>query len=665
MPLHPDRHRAPARRVRFVRLPGVALAAWLGAALPGHASDLSALSLEALLDVRIVGASKYRQKQSEVAAAVSVITRQEIKAFGWRTLDEALASLPGVHLTYDRQYTNLGTRGFGLPGDFNTRVLITINGNRVNDPIFDTGVVGREFPLDLALVERIEFVPGPGGAVYGQNAMFGVVNIVTRRGADLDGAELAVSYQRPQSQHERRASWGRSFDDGTDVLLSASALRSHGEDRFLDFGTAGVAGVAAGLDGERDNEFFARLVRGAWSFDLVHGNRHKSDPTGGYFSDPLVPGQNQQERHTSAQLQYERGFAGDTLQLSGRLFAGRHRYDSSLSYAGSWFAYPAASDWHGIELRLLSTAWVGHKLMLGIEAQDNTRVDQHIVDRAAPANALIRSPGHRVGVYVQDEWRLADTLTATAGLRVDRNSSTGSRASPRAGLIWQAAPLTSIKALYGRAYRAPNAYERDYEDGVAQLANPSLKGESVDTLEVVADHRVGRDLLLTGSVYRWAMNDLIVLGIDPASGLPQYRSGDRIDARGVELAANRTWDSGMRLRASVSSQHVSDAGGAALPNSPRWLGKLNFSAPLPAGLYLGYELRYTGERLTLDGTRLGGHVLSHLHLGATALAKRLELTLGIRNLFDKRHAHPGADTNWQNAFEQDGRSVLVGLLYRL
>ncbi len=129
------------------------------------------------MNITVVGGSKYAQKQSEVAAAVSIITRDEIRAFGWRTLAEALASLPGIHTTNDRQYTYLGTRGFGLPGDLTARVLININGNRVNDPVYDGGPVGRDFPLDLALVERIEFIPGPGGAVYGQNAMFGVVNV--------------------------------------------------------------------------------------------------------------------------------------------------------------------------------------------------------------------------------------------------------------------------------------------------------------------------------------------------------------------------------------------------------------------------------------------------------------------------------------------------------
>ena len=154
------------------------------------AEDLNNLSLEDLLKLNVTGASKYEQKPNQVAANVKIITRNEIKSYGWRTIDEALASLPGVYTNNDRQTTNLGARGFGIPGDFTTRVLLTIDGNRVNDALYDQAPLGRMFPVDIDLIERIEFIPGPGGAVYGQNALFGVINVVTRKGAGIDATEV-------------------------------------------------------------------------------------------------------------------------------------------------------------------------------------------------------------------------------------------------------------------------------------------------------------------------------------------------------------------------------------------------------------------------------------------------------------------------------------------
>lgn len=652
------------------------------------AEDITQLSLEQLLEVNVIGASKYVQKQEDVAAAVSIISRSEIKAFGWRTLDDALASLPGIHGTYDRQYHYIGTRGFGLPGDFTTRLLLTINGNRINDVVYDYAISGRAFPLDMDLIERIEFIPGPGGAVYGQNALFGVVNVVTRDGAGVDGAELAAAYQNPQSARQGRATWGKKLDNGLDVLLSASAYKARGEDHFFEYpGASGVndffwlpseSGVARGMDGEKDKEVFAHLARGPWSFDFSYGDRRKDDPTAQYFSEPLRPGQYQGEKHLLTQLQYQDTVAGGTLQVSGRLFLGRERYAALFFYPDSgglpssipWLA-TGSSDWQGVEMRLLSTAWSGHKLLLGLEYQNNSRQDQTNEDTANPANSIvIPGSGWRAGIYAQDEWTLGETLTATLGLRFDRNNVTGNAVSPRAALIWKATPDTHVKALYGRAHRAPNAFERDYFDGVSQVANPSLDGEIIDTLELVLDHRAGQNLSLRGSVYQWSMKGLVTLGVDPATShlpkpLSQYQTGEDVEARGIELSADQTWNWGGRLRGSLSYQDVAYASGGGLDNSPRLLGKLNFSGPLAAtGLRFGYELQYYAKRQSLDGTNLDGYWLSNLNLSANTGIKGLEVSLGLYNLFDARYAHPGSDINWQNALEQDGRSARLKLDYR-
>jgi len=635
--------------------------------------DVTQMSLEQLLDVTIIGASKYEQRQDAVAAAVSVITRDEIKAFGWRTVSEILASLPGIYTTYDRQYTYLGTRGFGLPGDFNTRILLAVNGNRVNEVVYDSASFDRVLPVDIDLIERIEFIPGPGGAVYGQNALFGVVNVVTRSGAGVDGTELAGSYQIPQSARQGRATWGKTLDNGLDVLVSATAYKSDGEDLFFEFPGATEAphfyanesGVAYGMDGEEDKELFASLARGPWSFDLSYGDRRKDDPTATYLSEPLVSGQYQRDRYLVTQLQYQDSYADETLHLLARLFLGRHRYTGQFSY-GTPYSYKGFSDWQGVEVRLLSTTWAGHKLMIGMEYQDNSRRDQSNEDQIDPANnLLIAGSGWRLGVYAQDELALSETLTATLGLRFDSNDVTDNEWSPRAALIWKASPNTTVKGLYGRAHRAPNAYEADFEDAVSQVANPSLEGESIDTLELVIDQRVRRNLNVRASLYHWKMRGLVTLGTDPLSGLSQYQSGEDIEANGVELSADTTWDWGGRLRGSLSYQDVAYASGTGLDNSPRYLGKLNLSGPLAAtGLRFGYELQYTSERQAIDGSDLDGYWLSNLQLSSYTWVRGLEVSLGLYNLFDTRYEHPGADINWQNALEQDGRSARLKLSYR-
>jgi outer membrane receptor protein involved in Fe transport len=633
-------------------------------ALAAKPTDLSSLSLEQLLQVTVVGATKYEQKQSEVAAAVSVITRAEIKTFGWRTLGEALASLPGVSTTYDRQYGYLGMRGFGLPGDLNTRTLITIDGNRVNDPVFDQGPNGRDFPLDIDLIERIEFIPGPGGAIYGQNAMFGVVNVVTRRGADLDGTELSVAREHLPRQTEGRASWGRRFDSGLEMLMSASVLRANGQDLYFDYGASGIAGVARGSDGEENKQLMMQVTEGAWTAHFITGHHRKYDPTAAYLSDPLVSGQLQEDRRSVGQVQYQDQFAGDTVQLLARLFAGSEHYTSTLNFGGP-FAGPAQGEWTGAEVRLLLTSFDGHKLLFGTELQDNRKQDQYNLDLNHPEkNISIRNKGYRAGVYVQDEWRIADTLTATMGLRFDRDKISHWEASPRAALIWNPSTESTVKALYGRAHRAPNAFERDYHDDTTQVANPALSGETIDTFEWIVDHRLRPDFAVRASAYQWVMRDLVTLGVDPSSGLSQYQAGGQIKARGLELSGDKTWSGGARLRGSVSLQHVTDAVGARLPNSPAVLGKLAFSSPLPfGGLHAGYELRYDSARRTLDGSTLGGYAISNLSLSTQSMARGLKLSVTAYNLLDKYYAQPGSRTNWQNAFAQDGRSLRLKLDY--
>ena len=194
--------------------------------------DLSALPLERLLDLEIEGASKFPQKLTAAPSVVTVVTSSEIKEHGYRTLADILRTVPGLYVTNDRNYEYLGARGFGRPGDYNSRVLLLVDGQRINDDVYDGALIDRSFPINVDLIERVEFVPGPASAVYGSNALLGVINVVTRSARDIDGVEVAAEVGSLGARGAR-ATLGHRASNGMDFLLSASRNRSDGADLYF------------------------------------------------------------------------------------------------------------------------------------------------------------------------------------------------------------------------------------------------------------------------------------------------------------------------------------------------------------------------------------------------------------------------------------------------
>jgi iron complex outermembrane receptor protein len=182
-----------------------------------HAADLTDLDITNLMEIPITTASKYEQKPTEAPASTTVITSEDIKRYGYRTLGDALASVPGFYVSYDRNYQFLGARGVNL-GDFNSRILLLVDGHRINSDLTDGAFIDTAFILDVDLIERIEIVRGPGSVLYGDNAFFGVINVITRRANSVNGAEVSGSYGEFNT-YQTRVSVGKIFTNGMELLL--------------------------------------------------------------------------------------------------------------------------------------------------------------------------------------------------------------------------------------------------------------------------------------------------------------------------------------------------------------------------------------------------------------------------------------------------------------
>lgn len=181
----------------------------------------------------VFGASRRRQSLEEAPSAVTIVTAEEIRRHGWRTITEVLSNVRGLYVSEDRNYSYLGVRGFARPGDYNSRVLVLVNGHAMNDAPYMSSLLGREFGIDMELVERIEVIRGPGSSLYGTNALFGVINVVTRSGPDPRRAEGLGFGAFGEADSLERAKAGvvldRIFGEEVHVLVSGSAYYGRGQ----------------------------------------------------------------------------------------------------------------------------------------------------------------------------------------------------------------------------------------------------------------------------------------------------------------------------------------------------------------------------------------------------------------------------------------------------
>ncbi len=343
-----------------------------------HPKDLAEASLEELMNLEVYSASKHMQKAAEAPSSVTVITADDIRLYGYRTLADILRSVRSFYVTYDRNYSYIGVRGLDRPGDYSTRVLLLIDGHRLNDNIYDQAMVGSEFPLDIDLIERVEIVRGPASSLYGANAFFGVINVITRKGGELKGLEVS-SQAASLATYQGRISYGGQVRD-LEFLLSGSFMGSQGHTRlyYPEFNTPQTNyGYSLHSDDDQLGSALMTVRFRDFTFQSVYGNRDKAIPTAAYGTMFNTPGTRTLDTHTYFDLSYKHTWAGKWFTLA-RLFYDRYTYKGVYNYLGeSGTANPnldfADGKWWGSELEISRDLIHHNHLTIGAEYRDNLR----------------------------------------------------------------------------------------------------------------------------------------------------------------------------------------------------------------------------------------------------------------------------------------------------
>lgn len=645
--------------------------------------DFLAMSMEDLLTFKVplvYAASKRAQRQSEAPSSVSIVTADDIRHYGYRTLGAMLNSLRGFDVTNDRTYSFLGVRGFNRPGDYGGRNLLMVDGHRTNEALFDSTFFEQEFALDVDLIDRVEVVRGPGSALYGNNAFFSVINVIPKRGQDIQRCELSAGAGSLHA-YQGRFTLGRRLSATADILLSGSFYAQEGEGR-IRYVSADPArplpngGVAEQLDEERAHSIFLRMRLGDLTLAGGHASREKATSpavyasTGAVFNDPFA---RNTDRPSYVDLKFERLLDHDWSILA-RLGYNRYVYFSPQQFDYVGLGDPAdytvnynqtRSQALGAEVQVGKTLSGRHVITAGAEFRELFDNFYQNEDVHPAFTYLSINPHERTwGLFANAEVQLfrAD-LMLHAGVRYDGFSAFDSALSPRAALIAHPWVSTAFKLTHGRAYRTPNIYESVYNQTWDTPGEEAPRPERIRSYEASWEQTYGRQVRTSVSAFWNQITDLI--DTDPTRD--RLINIGRVSGRGVEFEVEGQVPSGWRGRFSLAAQTTRDARTQrTLTNSPRVLAKLNVVVPLlRERIFAGLELQHHGAVDSVYDTRIADYRLLNVTVFGRELVRGCEITASVQNLLNRAYAFPASPSYLQAELPQVGRTLRLKVTWKL
>jgi len=646
--------------------------------------DFLSMSLEELLQVDITSSTLTPEKLKTVPSAVSVFTHDEIKRMGLDVLGELMNLVPGFQ-SYRSSGSSLETpfssRGRRI-GSTTAEILIMVDGRRFDSPRSSgSSTLGPTYPLKY--IEKVEFIRGPGGAVYGSNAMMGVINITTRSNVD----EVSVSYGSNdrkqiylQSSHKYDSMTVDVFghiesDNGEtfNVQDTFSPSRINTDDPRL------IADLNFKLKWEntqlniQHNQF---QVEKFYELNTISNGFNSRD--GKVSSISLKHDFSWQAVKSSFWLSYNHVSAivdsqvtepgelalfsapssNDALFVSAIL---ENYTESRVQWLNDWKINEKSSLQFGVELRQINApeSFAKNNFDLGDLANGNFPVRYY--GSLVPTTPIqAKSDRNIIGFYTQYQQQLFDSTYLTLGLRYDDFSDIGSQLSPRLGLVQELNKNHSIKLLYGQAFRAPSESELNLLNNPVILGNPDLKPETVRSWDLIW---IGQwsDTSFSLGYYENHFDDSIVQ-VDIGGNTLQYNNMEQDPTKGVELEVSHELNRHWLLRASY--MHINEKPDLAFSEAEQ-AGSVTINyqqTKWNANLIVSYadkrQMANGNQRISLDSYWLLSGKLQY------NFTSQLGAFIQAKNLLDDEYLTPATGSSLTEGVPNRGRELLTGISWK-
>jgi outer membrane receptor for ferrienterochelin and colicins len=657
----------------------------------GEQTEVAGVRLTPVREVTVV--SRVAESLEDAPSSVSIIDGQELRAFGYPHVAEALRGVRGVYLSNDRSYYSAGIRGLGEPNDYGNRVLVLSDGQSLNDNLLNSSYIGSDGRSDLEDIDRIEVVRGPGSLLYGTGAFSGVINLVTRPRDEPSGVHGEIGTYDNAAVHGRLG-FHYNWSDHLGIWMSGSAIRSDGFDVPITLISPPKGEPADQIAHHADEEvgggtagrFWYRAFTVQWLFNT----RTQHLTTGPYGTVLNDTGSEFIDTRYMLEARFEPHIT-DKVQLFVRAHANRYTFHGDYVYP----TFPNAEDyygtWFGLEGRVVITPRENVRITVGGEAQLDPQATLVGCCKpqpdGQPSDDLYldaHEPYTFGAVYALGEGTPVPWFRVSGGVRLDVYSTFGAIVVPRLALIFKPVKGNVIKLMGGRSFRAPSVYEQYYTDGgVTQVPGDepnrhlSVGPESIYPFELEVSQRFLEDWTGLVAGHGGYIRGLIdTIPDTPGSSLIRYANNPPAMLGGADFEIRREWRQGWMLAAVYTYQRGSylsappGLGAQASPdlrlvNSPDHLGSFKVVVPVvPDAISLGARVALeSGRRIDLTSEDTTGPVVLG-DLVASGYLRRfgLRYTVGIYNVGDFRWSTPVTMTFLSRTSEQNGRTFLADLM---
>lgn len=606
--------------------PGVARAA-------SNAPELLDISLDELLNVEISSVAKKPQKAQEAAAAVYVLTAEDIRRSGATSLPEALRLVPGVQVAQiDANKWAVSVRG--LNARWSGQLLVLMDGRTLYSPLF-SGVYWDVQDTLLEDIERIEVIRGPGGTLWGANAVNGVINIITKHASDTQGG---LAYARLGNQENGGAvRYGAQVGEGSHLRGYVKWFDRDG------FNAVGGGEAHDAWDGWRAGFRLDSRASGRDSLTL-QGDvyRGDADQTAITFLSTQVP-ETVHMNGGNLMFKWQRQLERGDLRFSAYFDQAERRESVLRQRIDTW----------DVEFQHRFPAGERHDIVWGTGYRLVS--DEQIGDGTTLTFTQARRDTALYNLFIQDEIRLNPELYLTLGAKLEHNDYSGWETQPNARLFWQASETQAVWAAWSKAVRTPSRSDSDmtlHLPGPPFLtfqASPSFDSQDLTAYELGYRHRLGHGLNYEVAGFYYDYDNLRSLEPSVPFGFPffTYVYGNRMAGEAYGLELNTTWQvtPDWLLKAGYSSLWLdardADARSVALfeGSGPRNQAQLQSHHKLGEGLTLDALLYFVDNQPGVSAyCRLDLRV-------AWQPRENLELSLVGQNLLDSSHMENlGQDT---------------------